>query len=70
MAETSVIYLSFIVMDGTSIHKYKKSEGVRVNLRDGSSEIAYPGDRIAAYNQAGQLMSTFQLPSSDQTITL
>lgn len=70
---TSVAYLSFVVSDGTSVHKYKKSEGIRVNLQDGNTEIAYPGDRISAYkftNQVWQLRSTFTLPSSDQSITL
>lgn len=67
-------YLLLSVLDGTSVHKYKKSKGIRVNLRDGSSEMAYPGDRISAYrfvnNQTWQLRSTFTLPSSDQSITL
>lgn len=66
-------YFSLSVLDNTSVHKYKKSEGIRVNLRDGDTEIAYPGDRILAYrftNQAWQLRSTFILPSSDQSITL
>lgn len=70
---TGTVYFSFSVLDDTSVHKYKKSEGVRVNLRDGSTEIAYPGDHISAYrftNQTWQLMSTFPLPSSDQIITL
>lgn len=70
---TGTAYLNFSVLDGTSVHKYKKSKGVRVNLRDGSTEMAYPGDRISAYtfaNQTWQLMSTFLLPSSDQIITL
>ena len=70
---TSVAYFSFSILDDTSVHKYKKSEGIRVNLRDGNTEIAYPGDRISAYrftNQAWQLRSTFILPSSDQIITL
>lgn len=70
---TSVVYFSFSILDDTSVHKYKKSKGIRVNLRDGNSEIAYPGDRISAYrftNQAWQLRSTFILPSSDQSITL
>ena len=70
---TGTIYFNFAVLDDTSVHKYKNSEGVRVNLRDGSTEIAYPGDRISAYrftNQTWQLISTFQLPSSDQIITL
>ena len=70
----STAYLSFSVSDGTSVHKYKKSKGVRVNLRDGNTEMAYPGDPIAAYrfttNQTWQLMSTFSLPSSDQIITV
>lgn len=66
-------YFNLSILDDISVHKYKKSEGVRVNLRDGSTEIAYPGDRISAYrftNQTWQLISTFPLPSSDQTITL
>lgn len=70
---TSILYLSFMVLDDTSVHKYKKSEGIRVNLQDGSTEIAYPGDPISAYRftgQAWQLRSTFILPSSDQSITL
>lgn len=70
---TDTNYFNFSVLDDTSVHKYKKSEGIRVNLRDGNTEIAYPGDRISAYrftNQAWQLRSTFILPSSDQSITL
>lgn len=68
-----VAYFSLSILDDTSVHKYKASEGVRVNLRDGSTEIVYPGDRILAYrftNQTWQLISTFPLPSSDQIITL
>lgn len=70
---TGPAYFNFTVLDDTSVHKYKKSEGVRVNLRDGNTETAYPGDRISAYrftNQTWQLRSTFMLPSSDQSITL
>ena len=70
---TGTAYFNFSVLDDTSVHKYKKSEGIRVNLRDGNTEIAYPGDRISAYrftNQAWHLRSTFILPSSDQSITL
>lgn len=69
----STAYFLISVLDDTSVHKYKKSQGVRVNLRDGNTEIAYPGDRISAYiftNKTWQLMSTFILPSSDQIITL
>ena len=70
---TGIVYFNFSILDDISVHKYKKSEGIIVNLRDGNTEIAYPGDRISAYrftNQAWQLMSTFILPSSDQSITL
>lgn len=66
-------YFSFSILDDTSVHKYKKSEGVRVNLRNGNTEIAYPGDRISAYrftSKTWQLVSTFPLPSSDQIITI
>lgn len=71
---TGTAYFSFSILDNhLSVHKYKKSEGVRVNLRDGSTEIAYPGDLILAYgftNQTWQLRSTFRLPSSDLIISL
>lgn len=70
---TGIAYFSLSILDDTSVHRYKKSEGIRVNLQDGNTEIAYPGDRISAYtftNQAWQLISTFILPSSDQSITL
>lgn len=66
-------FLISLISDSTSVHRYKKSEGIRVNLRDGTTEIAYPGDRISAYrliDQAWELRSTFILPSSDQSITL
>lgn len=67
-------YYIFPILDDTSVHKYKKSEGIRVNLRDNTNiEMAYPGDRISAYrftNQAWQLIGFFILPSSDQSITL
>lgn len=70
---STTAYFNFSILDDTSVHKYKKSEGVRVNLRDGNTEIAYPGHRISAYrftNKTWQLRSTFRLPSSDQIITL
>lgn len=70
---TGAVYFNFLILDNTSVHKYKKSDGVRVNLQDGSTEIAYPGDRISAYvftNKTWQLKSTFPLPSSDQIISL
>lgn len=66
-------YFIISLFDGTSVHTYKKSKGIRVNLRDGNTEMAYPGDRISAYrfiNQTWQLRSTFILPSSDQSITV
>lgn len=65
-------YFTFSILDGTSVHKYRKSEGIMVNLREGT-ETAYPGDRILAYrftNKAWQLLATFILPSSDQSITV
>lgn len=72
-SSSGTAYFNISILDDISVHKYKKSEGVRVNLRDGSTEIVYPGDRISAYrftNQTWQLISTFILPSSDQIITL
>lgn len=70
---TGITYFNFSVLDDTSVHKYKKSEGVIVNLRNGGTEIVYPGDRISAYrftNQTWQLVFTFLLPLSDQIIIL
>lgn len=70
---TGPAYFNFSILDDTSVHKYTKSEGIRVNLKNGNTEMAYPGDSISAYrftNQTWQLRSTFLLPSSDQTITL
>nr|UVX49249.1 MAG: hypothetical protein [Bacteriophage sp.] len=72
-SSSSTAYFNFPVLDDTSVHRYKKSEGIIVNLRDGHTEMAYPGDHISAYrftNQAWQLLSTFELPSSDRSITL
>ncbi len=71
-----------ISSDGTSVHRYKKSQGITVNLGNGNSEVAYPGDRISVYKfinrvrsgtrlmHTWQLISFFTLPSSDQSITL
>lgn len=70
---TGTAYFTFLILDDTSVHKYKKSEGIIVNLQNGNTETAYPGDRISAYiftGTAWQLVSTFTLPSSDQSITL
>lgn len=69
---TGTAYLKFSVSDDISVHQYKKSDGIRVNLQDGSTEMAYPGDSITAYRftKTWQLMATFTLPSADQTITL
>jgi hypothetical protein len=70
---TTSYFLIGNILDDISVHKYKKSEGIRVNLRNGGTEIAYPGDRISAYkliNRDWQLIATFTLPSSDQSITL
>lgn len=71
---TQTYFLMFSISEnGTSVHKYKKSKGIRVNLRDGTSEMAYPDDFISAYsfiNQSWQLLITFILPSSDQSITV
>lgn len=69
---TDTAYMSFRILDDTSVHKYKKSEGIKVNLRDGGIETAYPGDSVSAYvftNQAWQFRFTFILPSSDPSIS-
>lgn len=70
---TGTIYFNLSILDDTSVHKYKKSEGIMVNLRNGKTETVLPGNRISAYrfiNQAWQFIKTFTLPSSDQSITL
>lgn len=70
---TTAYFLIASILDDTSVHRYKESEGISVNLRNGNTEVAYPGDRISAYrltNQTWQLRSTFILPSSDQSITV
>lgn len=72
---TSVSYfsLSFSILDDKSTHTYRKSEGIRVNLRNGNTEMALPGETIGAYrfvNQSWQLVRNFTLPSTNSTITL
>lgn len=70
---TGIAYFKFSVFDDTSVLKYRKSEGIKVNLRNGKTGIAYPGEGISAYlftDPGWQLRSTFILPSSDQSITL
>lgn len=70
---TGTAYFNFPVLDDTSVHKYKESEGVSVNLRDGNTEMALPGDTIGAYrfiNASWQLVRSFTLPLTDSTITL
>lgn len=66
-------YFVVSISGGITVHKYKRSEGMVVNLQDGNTETVYLGGRISAYtftNQAWQFISTFTLPSSDQSITL
>ena len=70
---TSVAYFSFSILDDKSTHTYKKSQGISVNLRNGNTEMALPGDTIGAYrfiNASWQLVRSFTLPSTDSTITL
>lgn len=70
---TAVAYFSFSILDDKSTHTYKKSQGISVNLRNGNTEMALPGDTIGAYrfiNSSWQLVRSFTLPSTDLTITL
>lgn len=70
---TSIAYFSFSILDDKSTHTYKKSEGILVNLRNGNTERALPGETINAYryvNQAWQLVGPFTLPETNSTITL
>lgn len=72
--QSNTHYFLLSLLDSTSVHRYKKSKGIAVNLRNGNTEIAYPGDSISAYrlnaDQNWQLVANFILPSSDQSITL
>lgn len=70
---TGTAYRNFSVLDDTSVHKYRKSKGIIVNLQNGSTEIAFPGNSISAYrftNQAWQSLPTFILPPSNRSIYL
>lgn len=70
---TSIAYLSISILNNKSTHTYKKSQGIIVNLRNGNTERALPGETIRAYrhsNQSWQLVGAFTLPSADSTITL
>lgn len=66
-------FFSFSILDDKSTHTYKKSQGILVNLRNGNTEMALPGDTINAYrfvNASWQLVGSFTLPLTDSTITL
>jgi hypothetical protein len=70
---TGVAYFSFSILDDKSTHTYRKSQGILVNLRNGNTEMALPGDTIGAYrfiNASWQLVRSFTLPLTDSTITL
>lgn len=69
----STDYFILSVLDDTSVHRYKNTGGIRVNLQNGLTETVYPGGRIAAYtfiNKDWKLLGVFTLPSSDKSITL
>ena len=72
-SDSITAYLSFSILDGKSTHTYKKSKGILVNLSNGNTERALPGETIGAYrylNQSWQLVRNFILPKTDSTITL
>lgn len=70
---TGVAYLLSSILDNKSTYTYKKSQGILVNLRNGNTERALPGETIGAYrfvNSSWQLVGNFTLPLTDSTITL
>lgn len=67
-------YFSMNILDGKTIHTYKKSVGIRVNMSAaGETTDALPGDQVACYKYSGgrwNRVGMFTLPSVDKTITL
>lgn len=72
-SSTGITYSVLSILDDKSTHTYKKSEGILVNLSNGNTEMALPGEIIGAYryvNRAWQLVSSFIVPKTNSTITL
>ena len=66
-------YFSMLVLDDRTVINYTKSTGIRVNLSDGETEDALPGELIWPFrwiNGGWSPVNPFVLPSSDTSITL
>ena len=70
---TTTSYFSMIVLDDRTVINYTKSTGIRVNLSNGGTEYALPGEWIWPFrwiNGGWSPVNRFILPSSDTSITL
>lgn len=66
-------YFSASVLDDRSVINYTKSVGIRVNLSDGGTEYALPGEWVWPFRwikDGWSAVNQFVLPSSDTSITL
>lgn len=66
-------YFSMTVPDDRSVINYTKSVGIRVNLSDGRTDYALPGEWVWPFrwiNGDWSAVNRFVLPSSDTSITL
>lgn len=70
---TSPSYFSMSVLDDRTVINYTKSVGIRVNLSNGGTDYALPGEWVWPFrwiNGGWSAVNQFVLPSSDTSITL
>lgn len=75
---TAVAYFSMLVLNDQTIHNYTEDVGLVVNMRDGKTVYALPGQRISCYYyyraidkiRGWTYAGEFMLPSKDTIITL
>lgn len=70
---SSTAYFSMSVSDDRTVMNYTKSTGIRVNLSNGGTEYALPGEWVWPFrwiNGGWSPVNQFILPSSDTSITL
>lgn len=66
-------YFSMSVLDDRTVINYTKSVGIRVNLSNGGTDYALPGELVWPFrwiNGGWSAVNPFVLPSSDTSITL
>lgn len=66
-------YFSISVLDDRTVIDYTKSVGIRVNLSNGGTDYALPGEWVWPFrwiNGGWSAVNRFVLPSSDTSITL